>query len=91
MYHITRQFNFSGERVLAEVDVVLPPSMPLDAAHDVGEKLQVGGRRAVHPVLLGRPTDPPDRLCLFVLNPLTPCARTYERSAGGSHDQTNQP
>lgn len=36
----TLAYHF-GERVLAEVDVVLPPSLPLEAAHDVGQKLQV--------------------------------------------------
>lgn len=36
----TLAYHF-GERVLAEVDVVLPPSMALEEAHDVGQKLQV--------------------------------------------------
>jgi hypothetical protein len=42
-----------GERVLAEVDVVLPPSMPLEDAHDVGQKLQVCGGMRWSSVCLG--------------------------------------
>jgi cation diffusion facilitator family transporter len=30
----------SGSKILAEVDIVLPPEMPLASAHDVGEGLQ---------------------------------------------------
>jgi divalent metal cation (Fe/Co/Zn/Cd) transporter len=29
-----------GSRLQAEVDIVLPPGMPLRAAHDIGESLQ---------------------------------------------------
>lgn len=68
--------------------MVLPPSMPLDAAHDVGEKLQVGGGRAVHPVLLGRPTDPPDRLVSCVKSPHP--MRTYVRTLGGGLTRPDQ-
>jgi divalent metal cation (Fe/Co/Zn/Cd) transporter len=34
-----RAYHF-GERVLVEVDIVLPRSMRLDRAHDIGEGLQ---------------------------------------------------
>ncbi len=36
----TRAYH-SGNDFYVEVDIVLPPSMPLDEAHDIGEALQI--------------------------------------------------
>ena len=38
-----RAIHFGGG-FLVEVDIVLPPEMPLHEAHDIGEELQVGAR-----------------------------------------------
>lgn len=36
----TRAYHF-GEEFLVEIDIVLPPTMSLGEAHDIGESLQV--------------------------------------------------
>ena len=38
-----------GEFHSAEVDICLPPDMPLRVAHDIGERLEVPSRVPLHP------------------------------------------